>query len=296
MIILGCLIAPKMKNTLFLLLITTTFLSCKSNSKKVTTDSTISASPLSSQLLKQYKPYFDGIWVVKDYVNDLGKTRSPYKSRNKLGGVAGLEINIGLTHTDSTMAGVSLNNHEGTNFTIYSKAGVRGNSLKINWKDYGITTNFYELGYSIDRNDTILILYHYNKDHQLLDSTCYLKVVQSESKNDMGYGIQYITNKILITGNYNLIDSTGHTEKVEFTNEGNVSGFLGFKTYYINTDFEAGPENNIDEITFDLYTKKQKDYAYTFNTDTLTLYETTANADSTKLFLGKMAYTLVKIR
>jgi hypothetical protein len=159
-----------------------------------------------------------------------------------------------------------------------------------------VATNFYELGYAISRNDTSLVLYHYNKDHRLLDSTCYLKALPPESENDMGYGIEYITNKILITGNYDLIDSTGHSAKVKFANEGNLSGFLGFKTYYINTDFEGGPENSVDEISFDINNKNQKDYAFKFNADTLNLYITKMDADSTLFIKKRPLYKLVKIK
>jgi hypothetical protein len=114
--------------------------------------------------------------------------------------------------------------------------------------------------------------------------------------DDMGFGIDYITNKKLITGKYTTTDSTGNRLKVEFNNNGKVSGFLNFKTYYINADFEAGLENNLDEIDFDVNTKKQKTFTFRFNADTLNLYDTYENADSTKLVLGKLKYKLVRHR
>ena len=195
---------------------------------------------------------------------------------------------------DSIIVGVCLNNHEGTQFAIYFKPGERSNSLKINWPDYKVPENFYELGYKTKNNNTSLILYHYSKNKHILDSTIYVKVLNSQSSDDAGYGIQYITNKELISGNYLTSDIDGSSFKVNFNNEGNVSGLLDYKTYYMSTDFEVGIENNMDQIYFNIDTKKQKSYLYKFNADTLNLYETTENSDSTKLVLGKLKYKLVK--
>jgi len=286
-----------MKITLTLLLLATVLLSCKNNTKPTTKDNTPVTILNSSQaLIQRFKPIIQGIWVKDDYINDITKTRSPYNSRSKLNGVASVTIEMDSIKNDSLDAGVSLNNHEGSDFTIYFKTvGNKHNSLKINRKDYEVKSNFFELGYCIKNNDTSLLIYHYNKDNKLLDSTRYLKVIQSESNNDMGYGIQYITNRILITGKYTFTDSTGHVEKIGFTNEGDVAGFLNFKTFYINTDFIAGPENNLDVIDFDI-NNNQKEYAFKFNADTLSLYETKDNADSSLLVLGKLKYRLFKTK
>jgi hypothetical protein len=236
------------------------------------------------------------MWVKSAYIDELNKTRSPYNSWPKLNNVAAMEIEADSIKADSLVAGESLNNHEGTNFTVYFKRGHKKGSLNIGLKDYDVSTNFYELGYVITSVDTNLFLYHYNNKNQILDSTKYTRVLSALLNDDMGSGIEYITNKTLITGKYTYVDSTGTISKVEFKNDGKVSGFLGFKSYYVNTDFMAGPQNNLDVIDFDVNTDKQKEYGYKIDGDTIGLFTTKSNADSTKLLLDKIVYKLTKTK
>lgn len=282
-----------MKNRLYVLLILSACFSCKSKSNQNTKDSTVTNTQTEA-LIKKFKPILQGVWVKADYIADIIKTRSPYNSKSKILGIASIEVEMKDLTRDSILAGVSLNNHEDAQFTIYFKPGERSNSLKINWPDYEVKGNFYELGYDIKNSDTSLVLYHYTKNQHLLDSTIYSKVLNSQSSDDAGYGIQYITNKKLISGSYVASGIDGPSFKANFDNEGNVSGLLDFKTYYMSTDFEVGIENNMDQIYFDIDTKKQKSYLYKFNADTLNLYETTENSDSTKLVLGRLKYKLVR--
>lgn len=286
-----------MKNILYALLCTSLLLSCKSNSKQSVGDTTSNNSLTDStqKLIAQFKPFIQGVWVKSDYIDAVSKTKSPYKSSDKLGGVASVFIDFPVEKADSIHIGYSLNNHEGSEFTLYFKTGQMPTSLKIGLPDYDSKSNFYELGYAITNKDTSLILYHYNKANQIIDKTRYTRVAaKAIDGSDAAWGIQYITNKKIITGNYMMADSTGSVSKCAFTNEGNVSGFPDFKSYWVNTDFEAGPENNLDEIFFDLYSKQQKSYAYKILLDTLKLYDVIANADSTEDVVGKLRYTLVR--
>jgi len=286
------------KKFLCLILIASTLLSCKSNSKQTVKDTATNTLTIdsSSALIKTFKPIIKGMWVKSAYIDELNKTRSPYNSWPKLNNVAAMEIEADSIKADSLVAGESLNNHEGTNFTVYFKRGHKKGSLNIGLKDYDVSTNFYELGYVITSVDTNLFLYHYNNKNQILDSTKYTRVLSALLNDDMGSGIEYITNKTLITGKYTYVDSTGTISKVEFKNDGKVSGFLGFKSYYLNTDFMAGPQNNLDVIDFDVNTDKQKEYAYKIDGDTIGLFTTKSNADSTKLLLDKIVYKLTKTK
>ena len=232
--------------------------------------------------------------MKSDYINDVEKTRSPYESHYKLKGVASIAIALPNDKGDSARIGYSLNNHEGSDFVIYFKTGQMSTSLKTSLPDYDIKTNFYELGYKVKNQDTTLIFYHYNKHREIINAVKFTKVLNSLPLDDMGYGIEYVTDEKLISGKYSTVDSTGNSFKIEFNSEGKVTGFLDFKTYYINTDFEAGPENNLDEIDFDVSTPKQKSYTFKFNVDTIDLYDIDHNADSTLLMTGKLKYKLVR--
>ncbi|WP_146203112.1 hypothetical protein [Mucilaginibacter oryzae] len=247
-----------------------------------------------SGLVQQFKPFIQGIWVTSDYITDLSRTKSPYISSKKLAGAAALEINLDSAEKDSTVVGVSLNNHEGASFTLFFKPGHQPNSLKTNWPDYEVNSNFYELGYQIAGGDTTLLLYHYNKNNQVIDSVKYIRVLAKQKDNDLGYGITYITNKLLISGNYELTDTNGTTSNISFNNEGKVSGFTGYETYYVNTDFEAGPQNDLDQFSFNIYTKQQKDYLFKIKGDTLNIYNIDFSADSVHLKWGELKYKLVR--
>jgi len=269
-----------MKKLLFLFSAGTLLLSCHRKSEN---------------LAQKFKPIIDGVWVKSSYIKAILQTKSPYSSREKLGGVASMIIELPTDNADSTRIGYSLNNHEGSDFILYVKEGLKKTSLKTTLPDYDQKSNFYELGYSIRHKDTVLILYHYNKLEKLLDKTFYTRVAhKAMDENEAAWGIRFITNKILITGEYSVVDTTKNSVAVEFSNDGKVSGFPDFKTFYINTDFNAGPENNIDEIIFDSDTKAPKPYTFRFKSDSLFLYGEKHNADSTELITGDLSYKLVR--
>jgi hypothetical protein len=287
----------QMKPILFFFAAMLLLTSCKSNKKQPAQDSAVLAKPADSTilLLSKFSLAINGIWVKTDYINDIVKTRSPYASREKLGGIASLYIGIGSSSKDSSMVGASLNNHEGYSFPLYFKAGKKNNSLKTGLPDFNDRSNYYDLGYVIKGVDTSLFLYHYNKSGRLLRSTRYSRVFNSAPpESDMGFGIAYIINQKLITGKYLVTDTAGTVFNVEFTNEGKVSGFLNFENYMLNADFEAGPENDLDELYFDVYKKNKKDYLVKLNADTLSLFDVAASPDSIHLQWGKLRYRMIK--
>ncbi|AYL97290.1 hypothetical protein [Mucilaginibacter celer] len=285
-----------MKYRLFLVLAATAFISCKSKTKAPVYDTVSQKTSAGSQLnlLQQFKPFIQGVWVTSDYIVDLSRTKSPYISSKKLAGAAALAINLDSAEKDSTVVGVSLNNHEGASFTLFFKPGHQPNSLKTNWPDYEVNSNFYELGYQIAGSDTSLLLYHYNKNNHIISSVKYTRVLPKQTDKGMEYGITYITNKLLISGNYELTDTNGTTSKISFNNEGKVSGFAGYETYYVNTDFVAGPQNDLDQFSFNIGVQQQKDYLFKINKDTLNIYNIDFSADSVHLKWGELKYKLVR--
>ncbi len=106
--------------------------------------------------------------------------------------------------------------------------------------------------------------------------------------------LQYMVNKTLFLGNYKTVDSSGQTLTLNFSNDGIVTGLPNYKKYYVLTDFVAGPENNLDEVCFDIQTDNQRCYSYKINGDTIELYDTNESEDHINLLLGQLKYKLIK--
>jgi hypothetical protein len=106
-------------------------------------------------------------------------------------------------------------------------------------------------------------------------------------------GMYRLINKVLIAGTYNLQDTTANSV-VMFGIDGKVKGFSSFKSYVINIDLNSDAMDNLDEIRSDDDTRSRKSYSFRFDADTLKLYDTKPNADSTLLILDKLRYKLVR--
>lgn len=260
-------------------------------------DKTLTADNGANQIdsLKQtFIPIFNGVWVLADYIKAIEQTKSPLKAADKLQGVVTIIIDAGIK-SDSIVVGASWNNHEGYNFTAYFIAGQNLNSLKTNIPDYDEKTNYYELGYETINNETFLVLYHYNKAHKLIDKKGFTKVADKQQDNDAAWGLQYIVNEKLFSGNYLLIDSTNSSTKINLKSDGSLNGYSDFKTYYIFTDFMGGPETILDGMAFNLNEKNSKWFAFKIENDTTFLYSTTGDEEAGELLqLDKIKYKLVR--
>lgn len=238
-------------------------------------------------------PYLQGTWVMTDYINDLKATGSPLQSSGKLTGIVSMTINKDVAENDSLPVPGSLNNHEGTSFNIILQQGANKQQLKTDLADNS-TGNYYEIGYDAGK-DTSAVLIEYNKDHKEVGKHYFSKVTGPQTDDSEPYGLQYMANKILLTGTYNATDDAGKTSTVEFTEDGLVKGVGGHKTYYIFTDFLGeGDGYKIDELCFDEQTKNQKPYIFQIRKDTVRLYQAKENAERTKLEQGPLKYTLIK--
>jgi len=235
-----------------------------------------------------------GIWVLTDYINDIEKTRSPIKSSDKLHGIVSMRIKEDIK-TDSIDIGASWNNHEGYNFTAYLKSGQNKNSLKTSLSDYNDNSNFYELGYEIINNETYLFLYHYNKQNKLIDKRKFTKIADEQPDDDIGWGLQYIVNQKLFSGNFLFIDSVNNRTTVSLKSDGSLAGHPDFNEFYIFTDFMGGPETSLDEICFNQQSKSPSCFAFQFNNDTIYLYSTRGDEEGDEdLQHDKLRYKLVK--
>jgi hypothetical protein len=241
--------------------------------------------PVSKQ---SFNSVMNGDWYQASYIDSVQKTKSPFYSRHALTEYVELQINVDSTTGDSLVISAP-SIHEGTSFIIYLKPGLTATSYPTNIVDENTAGNFYELSYNISGNDTALFILHYKKDKKRIGQTKYLKAL-----NNSEGALQFMVNKTLFAGNYNAEDSSGTTSVLKFTNDGLVTGLPGFKKYYVLTDFVAGPENNVDEVCFDIQTKNQKCFAFDITGDTIRLYDVKESVRQDTLVLGQLKYKLVK--
>jgi hypothetical protein len=277
-----------MRAFIYILLALGIFTSC-STDNSATTD-----KPDTIDSLKQnFNTVFKGVWVLSDYLEAIEKTKSPLKSSDKLEGVVTMIIDK-ISHADSINIGASWNNHEGYSFTAYFRQGQKPNSLKTNLPDYDEKGYFYELAYENVGNENFLWLYHYNKSKQLVDKKRFVKVATTQTENGVSWGLQYVVNEKLFSGNYLLIDSTNATTKVNFKNDGSLTGYPAFNKYYIMTDFMGGPVAMLDKIIFNIDTDHSKGFAFKKLKDTTYLYSTIGDEDAGETVkLDKIKYKLV---
>jgi len=282
-----------MKNLLFAFFISGIFFSCKGSKDQSAKDSigTDSLANTQEALIKKFGPIIQGVWVEKGYIDKLGETKSPIASTDFEGYISSMKINVGQNAVDSITVPAIWGNHEGGDTRLIFKPGKQKNTLLFRLGEQG---NLGELAYSIENNDTILTTYLPDEKRKgKFFISKYIKIFNTNAGNE-GEGLYYAVNKKIISGNYASIDSTGKNMNIIFTNDGKLTGIPDLNGYSINIDFDGGPPNNMDEISFLKNEKVLQSYTFKIKADTLKLYETRLNADSTEYILDKLKYKLVR--
>jgi hypothetical protein len=275
-----------MKDFLFVFLITSLMISCKSN-KRQTAKETTAVKPGLSQtadLIKEFKPIIRGVWVKKDYIEEIRRTKSPLAAMDVANDIITMDMNADSIRGDSLVV-VHGNTHEGSQFMLKFHPGTTPNAISFDGD---------EIRYSVENGDTILSFSRHAGENEKVITTKYIRALVRKPNNDLASGINYLINKALITGTYLSKDSTGAVSRVIFKNDGSVSGFLNSSKYEINFDLNSDPMDNLDEIGFDIRTKNHHSFSFKIISDTLSLYNTYPNADSTELILGKRVYKLIR--
>jgi len=278
-----------MKNILYALLCIGLISSCKSNTTQTSKDSTTTTplSTASQAIIIKFKPIIQGVWVKADYINKVIKTKSPAEAEDEAIGITVMYINTSKIKGDSLVVNAGYGNHEGGDAILKFKPGKSPGAIVFNGGD---------LNYSIENGDTILIAHLKDDDTKKTKTVRYVKALNNEPDDNLGLGMDYLINKNLVAGTYVMTDSLGNTAKVTLSALGKVTGIPGFDTFWISDDIGGEPMNNLDGFTFNLYKKTAKDYTFKIVADTLTLYDTKANADSTEDILDKMRYKLVRVK
>ncbi|WCT12636.1 hypothetical protein [Mucilaginibacter jinjuensis] len=279
----------------FILLVFTVFVwgSCKSKSSHNTLSNTTTTSAKTApteeaqQLIKKFGPIINGVWVKQDYIDKVIKTKSPFEAMDLAIGLTTFKVSLDSIRGDSLVAHGGWDNHEGADMKIKFHSGKRASTILLNGS---------ELGYEIHGRDTMLILYKTKTDD--VPTTMYIRVLKRPFKHDgdLDDGLVYLMNKGLVAGKYFVIDSLGKKADVVLSPFGKITGLSSFKSYMIDYDLGGEPMNNLDGFTFDIYTKHQQSYTFKIMADTLSLYETRPNADSTLLLVDKLKYKLIRKR
>jgi len=276
-----------MKYIFYSLFTLSLFVSCKSNNNGTTgADSARKAGPAdrSQILLSEFKPIIHGVWIKKDYLEKINRTRSVAAADDLKTGITEMCINTDSIHGDSIVLVAGYFNHDSGNVVIRFRPGKDPSSIQF---------NNGSLKYTIGADTTITISEFDERKKQIVKTT-FTRVLNKQIENNLEYGMTYAINRGIISGNYMMTDTAGETSKVAFTNDGKVSGFLDFSKYQVAFDLNEGPMDNLDEIYFDTRTKSLKTFSFKIDNDTLGLYTEYPNADSTELILGKRIYKLVK--
>jgi hypothetical protein len=278
-----------MKKIIIGILSISVFLSCQNNNSNLNSNnSPIDSSGISKEQILLFKKIINGVWIKKDYIDLVVEKKSPAAATDEASGITIMNISTSSIrgNGDSVMVGVGWGNHEGGDIILRFKAGKKPSTILVNERE--------SLGYEINNRDTTLVLYQFNEENKKEYVTKYIKALNQEPADELGFGMDYLINKGLISGKYIATDSLGKKFDVTFFDNGKVTGLPNFKKYWIENDLMGEPMSNLDGIVFDLYTKKQSSYTFKINKDTLNLYNSFPNADSTLAIVGKLKYQFIR--
>lgn len=239
---------------------------CKGKNPSTVNETIIPKSSNDNSLMpsmQKFNPNISGTWVKRDYINEIAHTRSPYAARHLADGIVIILINPDSLKNGSIIANVGWNNHEGGTLTIKQLPGKKAGPIKI---------GDYDLRYDVAGHDTTLSI----SGMALATKKPFLwryKRVLPYATSNLQKALSYITNSVMIAGNYVVTDSAGGKFSTLFAADGTVTGFNDFKTYYLQNDFEGDPQSGQDEIILNLYSKKQTEMTYKFDKDTVLFFQ-----------------------
>jgi hypothetical protein len=265
---------------------------CKSKDKAAVKD-TLSRPTVSNvnsaetqALIKKFKPILQGCWIKADYAEKVKNTKSLLEASDLATWITVFYINTDKIEGDSIKLIAGYGNHDSGDVTIAFRRGKAREAILFNGQD---------LNYSVKDGDTVLLLPQYDEQKKQYFETRFIRSEKKGPDNDLGYGLDRYINKNLFMGEYNVIDSAANSRQITFTENGEVKDFLNFKHYRINYDLNMEPNDNLDEIYFSNDKRKHlASYTFKIIADTLKLFDTHENADSTQLVLGKLKYKLVR--
>jgi hypothetical protein len=226
--------------------------------------------------LESFAVKFGGVWLPKEYVNEIKKSKSAYLSHNSIPIISELTITENNLKNDTLFVGSSLNNHEGYGFNIWNSGETKENKFSNNIFDWQ-TDKKYVFKYNVaNKSISILITNDNGVTENQID---FIKVLDSKFvSNYGGVGYEYIARNYLINGKYQILDSLKNDLGIANFDPktGEIENFK-YGYYTIATDYIANPSYPSDHIIFRLESEEylnQKYLCVINRNDTILLYET----------------------
>jgi hypothetical protein len=252
------------------------------------------AGDLADSIRINLVPKLDGIWVMNDYLKLIEENHSPRLSSAALRGAVCLVIDKYSMRNDSMVAGVNLNNHEGSPFTIFFSYGQDNTQLQTNLGKVQGKNSRVEIGYQRTETGKIfLTLYTYNEKNELEEQRFFSKVADKQMDEDLSYGIDIAVNLRLFKGRFAYTDETGKSDTVEFREDGKMKGFADNKFYFIKKDFNE-PFSNEDAVSFFPDGETERPFGFRLVSGNIDLYQLDSVADKQELRYGKKIYSLIR--
>lgn len=253
----------------FIPLILFAALYCSCNNEQQSTDKPLNQS---ATLIEQFKPLIHGVWIKKDYIKKVKKSKSPLEAAERSKGITMMLIDTLKMSGESIEVPLIRNNHETGKETLTFEPGRNTTTIMFG-KD--------ELSYKL-KKDTTLIIYHYNADTRETDLSQYIKVLDKAPAAGLAAGMDMAINRAIIAGRYEGTDAGGKKIAVNFTDDGKVSGLPGLSTYFVQNYFGPDPGKGHDELIFNRSTTGQKVYSFVLHKKALQLYNDAAQVKSDK--------------
>lgn len=234
-------------------------------------------------LIKKFAPFINGMWVKKEYIDKVAQTQSPLAAADQALDLTVMYIDTRKTQGDTLLVASGWGNHDGSDMQLVFRPGKDPATIQF---------GNGELKYQIVKNDTLLLWKH-TEENNSITTTYFIKSKQYKG-TQIGEAMDFMVNKVLISGAYTMADTLDTKRTVIFYDDGKVKNFPSFSTYSINIDLNSDAMDNLDGIGFDYRTKHHTAFTYKFIQDTLNIYTTYPNADSTLLEIGELKYKLIK--
>lgn len=243
---------------------------------------------------KMVRSLIGGEWILKNYVDELRETGSPYKAGEKLKGITEMKILTDVyDRNDSIRVIAALNNHEGYEFRLLLEKipdGIKVNAFPSE------TGNFEKFEIVFDtKNDSVIKLVGYGQNGTITESYEYLKINNKADTSTTMSLPDILAIKTILSGKFNLVTFDKKTlSEVTFFNDGIVKGFLNYKCFRILTDFIAsGVEFDYMMLGSDNKCfRAEKEFGLKTFSDRIELYS--IKTDSTDFFseMDKMEFVL----
>jgi hypothetical protein len=254
--------------------------------KTVQTDTNVADS-----VRQEFLPVIKGDWVEYRYLENISKTKSPFQAF--MAHEYYITMNVPEEGSGDSIEVTTGDLHEGGLFTIYLRPGPVPGSLATNIKGEN-DNDTYAISYEITKQDTFLYMKRYINNERT-EGFKFIKARDVKTNDEWNGSFEQEVNKRLLAGTYSIapagiaaLDTT-----VIFKADGSVTGFPGFKTYYVLADFGDG-SNELDQIFFDFRKESRVNYAFEIKADTINLYDIVKTGEYEKEERGNLKYQLVK--